>query len=212
MRHAWPASFAAGSGVALAILAAGGLRRSDILVLAAVAAVSFGDLTRRAMTERSRGLSDPTDFWMSAAFVVILVGAAFDVGRDRPGEASAATAVALRAFGVGVIACGFAVRQIAARALGESFLVRLGFREGHTVVQSGPYRWVRHPTYSGLLAVALGTATAFASPLALLATFLVWLPVVLLRIGREERMMVDRFGSEYRDYCGRTWRLVPGVF
>jgi protein-S-isoprenylcysteine O-methyltransferase Ste14 len=69
---------------------------------------------------------------------------------------------------------------------------------------------VRHPNYAALLIVACGIALGLASPLALAATFMLWLPIVIVRIVREERMLVERFGDPYLDYRRRTWRLVPG--
>ncbi|MGH7823280.1 MAG: methyltransferase family protein [Candidatus Binatia bacterium] len=201
----------AGGAVGLAILAVGGASHAGVIVLAAIGAVAFGDLARRAVTERIDGPKDPTDLWMSVAFAVILVGGAWDLGGGAMTAWPPWLAVTARIVGLALIAVGLVLRQLAARALGENFLVRLGIREGHTLVQSGPYRRIRHPTYTGLLAVAIGTSTALGSPSAIVATVALWLPLVFARMAREERVLVGRFGREYCEYMDRTWRLVPGI-
>ncbi|MEA2625030.1 MAG: hypothetical protein QOD06_1075 [Candidatus Binatota bacterium] len=199
-----------GALVGIAVLAVGGTHTTEVWLLAVIAAIAFGDLARRARAERSAG--DPTDVWMSVAFAAVLLGAAWDAGRIGGAERTAARTLAVRLAGTAVIFVGFALRQRAAHTLGEQFLVRLAVRDDHRLVDSGPYRWVRHPTYAGLLLVALGTALAFESAAALAATMLVWLPITLARIGREEHILASRFGTAYDAFRRRTWRLLPGLY
>ena len=118
----------------------------------------------------------------------------------------------LRIVGTTVIAAGVILRRSAARSLGSSFAVRLGTRGDQRLVDSGPYRWIRHPNYAGLLLVAIGTALGLASPSALATTIGLWLPIVVVRIRREERMLDERFGRAYGNYQERTWRLLPGLY
>src|SRR5262249_11617977 len=114
--------------------------------------------------------------------------------------------------GLGLIALGAALRNWSERALGRSFAIRLGIGDDHRLVDEGPYRWVRHPNYTALLVIAFGTALALASPSALAATVGVWLPVTLVRIAREERMLVAHYGERYQSYRRQSWCLVPGVY
>ncbi len=95
------------------------------------------------------------------------------------------------------------------RCLGQNLSVTLRIREGHTLVIRGPYSKVRHPIYTATLiyAAAMGVITA---NYLLAAMFFV--PMALLigcRMGREEQMMIDQFGDEYRRYMQRTGRLLP---
>ncbi|MGH7860006.1 MAG: methyltransferase [Candidatus Binatia bacterium] len=210
MKH-WVSPTVVGAAVALAIVGAGGAGHTGVMLLAATGAVTFGDLTRRALAERFARRRDPTDFWMSAAFALILVGGAWDHGRDSMAEWPWELEWVARLVGFASIAAGVVLRRRAARALGANFLVRLGVREGHTLVQSGPYRSIRHPTYAALLAVAVGTSIALGSVAALVVTVALWLPIVFARMSREERVLLREFGEEYREYMARTWRLVPGV-
>jgi protein-S-isoprenylcysteine O-methyltransferase len=110
------------------------------------------------------------------------------------------------------ILAGVRLRAVSVRALGANYAVRLGTRRDQALVRHGPYRLVRHPNYASLLIIACGIALALASPLALVATFTLWLPIVVLRIVREERMLVERFAERYREYRRGTWRLVPGLY
>ena len=197
-----------GTLVAVAIVAAGGVG-VEVLVLAAVAAGVFADLARRAIRERFLAGGDPTDVAVAVAFLAILAAAAFERGAtgERFGDAWPQLVV-----GALLVSAGVVLRTIAARELGANFAVRLGLREDHRLIASGPYRWVRHPNYAALLLVAVGTALAFASRLALAVTVGLWLPLVLLRIVREERMLLARFREDYRSYMRRTWRLIVGIY
>jgi protein-S-isoprenylcysteine O-methyltransferase len=196
------AALLSGGFVASAVLLVGG-PDPIVVLLAIVSAVAFGDLARRSARERSRRGGDATDVLTAAAFLAIVLGAAYDAGRRDDHVA------ALVIAGLAIIAFGLALRAAAARALGEHCSVRLGLREDHRLVDRGPYRWIRHPNYAALLVVAVGTSVGFASPLAAAATVGAWLPVVVLRIVREERLMLERFGGSYDRYRERTWCLVP---
>ena len=211
-RRSWIAPPAVALAVAGLIIVAGGAGNVAVFVLALIGAVTFGDLTRRAYGEPSKDSGDVTDLLTSIAFLLVLLGGAYDAGRGSSGLPSSGRSVSLRLSGLAVILLGVALRASAVRALGSSFSVRLGTRPEQTLVRSGPYRVVRHPNYTGLFAVALGTALGLESALAVAAAFFVWLPSVLLRIAREERLMTERFGDSYRAYAARTWKLVPGLY
>jgi len=195
----------AGAGAASAIVVAGDATLPACL-LATITGIAFGDLAWRAQHERTTTGGDFTDLVGSLAFLAVLIAAAIDVGRGSvDGWLDAG-------FGVAVIALAMMLRQWAVRSLGASFVVRLDVTAEQPLVDGGPYRWIRHPNYSALLAVALGTALSLSSPLAAIVTVTVWLPVTILRIVREERMLLAHFGERYEEYCRRSWRLVPGVY
>jgi len=203
---AWFAGIAAGA----AIVAAGGVS-APVLGLALIGGAVFADISRRAGNEAAPGPGDPTDVASAVGFLVILAAAAFDLGcvADDPPEA---VAWILRAAGMSLILAGVLLRSSAVRALGGGFVVRLGILPKQSFVETGPYRCLRHPNYAALLLVALGTAVAVASPLAFAATLLLWLPIVVVRITREERLLAARFGAAYERYRARTWRLIPGMY
>jgi protein-S-isoprenylcysteine O-methyltransferase Ste14 len=96
--------------------------------------------------------------------------------------------------------------------LGTNWSITLEVREDHQLITRGVYHWVRHPMYSALLLHSLGQALAlpnwFAGPSYGVAMAL----LIALRVGREERMMLENFGKEYEEYMTTTKRLIPGVY
>ena len=92
--------------------------------------------------------------------------------------------------------------------LGVHFSKKLELRGDHQLVNTGPYRYVRHPMYSTLFLCAGATCLISASLLVVLTTLPVAI-VFLLRVRKEEGLLLGRFGDIYREYQGRTGALVP---
>jgi protein-S-isoprenylcysteine O-methyltransferase Ste14 len=116
------------------------------------------------------------------------------------------------ALGCAVGLAGLALRAWAISSLGPLFTRHVRVDAGHHVVETGPYRWVRHPAYTGAILLMAGVGLGLGNALAL-AFFLV-LPTAgyLWRIPREEALLRGRLGGEYARYAARTRRLVPGVW
>jgi protein-S-isoprenylcysteine O-methyltransferase Ste14 len=93
-------------------------------------------------------------------------------------------------------------------ALGQLWSAQLEIRAAHRLITTGPYARVRHPMYTAILGwlVGLGLVIANWIPLAVTALVAIFLG---LRVQREEQMMVERFGDEYREYMKRTGRFLP---
>lgn len=93
--------------------------------------------------------------------------------------------------------------------LGRNWSATLQIREEHRLVTNGVYARIRHPMYSSLF--LLGTAQALFLPNWIVGpSYLVGFGLLyLLRVGREEQMMIDSFGEEYAEYSRRTGRLFP---
>ena len=83
---------------------------------------------------------------------------------------------------------------------------------GHRLVQSGPYRFVRHPAYAGFLLMALGVAVGYASWIGLAAVPVLLLPALAYRMRVEEKLLAEQFGEQYRDYARKTKALIPGIW
>lgn len=115
-------------------------------------------------------------------------------------------------FVVGLVLAliGVAIRQFAIATLGRFFSIRVKTQAGQTVVDTGLYRLIRHPSYAGTLLTVLGVllcATNWVS----LACFVLALPGFAYRIRVEEAALTSALGQPYRDYMRRTKRLVPFV-
>lgn len=96
--------------------------------------------------------------------------------------------------------------------LGTNWSMTLEVREDHRLITSGIYEHIRHPMYSAIFMYALGQALLLPNWVAGPACFVAFLLMVSLRLGPEEKMMLEKFGPEYETYRRRTKRLVPGVF
>ena len=80
------------------------------------------------------------------------------------------------------------------------------------MVESGPYAYVRHPSYTGMLVALIGLGIALDDWLSVLILALLPLTGILVRIRYEESVLLEALGEDYREYAGRTPRLVPGVW
>ncbi len=132
-----------------------------------------------------------------------------------PGWLPALDTPAPRAFaaaGLALIWVGLAVRIWAVVTLGRSFSTFVGVDTDQPVVTRGPYRWVRHPSYTGLLLVALGFGLGAANWLSLAACVVLPPLGLLRRITVEEAELTRVLGQPYRDYQRTTHRLIPGLW
>ncbi len=93
--------------------------------------------------------------------------------------------------------------------LGLNWSVTLEIRKEHQLITNGVYRSIRHPMYAAIWLFSLAQALLLANWLAGPAALVTFAPMYLLRTPREERMMCEIFGQEYRDYMARTGRLFP---
>ena len=116
------------------------------------------------------------------------------------------------AAGLAVLAAGVALRTWAILTLGRLFKFVIVIQDGHRVVASGPYRLLRHPSYTGGLVAFLGAGIALDSWLSILAIVFIPLLAVLVRIHLEEAKLTTALGPEYTRYASRTHRLVPGLW
>lgn len=96
--------------------------------------------------------------------------------------------------------------------LGTNWSITLEVREKHHLVTSGLYQRVRHPMYLALLIYAAGQALVLPNLLAGPSYGVAMFLLVALRLGPEERMMLNTFGADYEAYRQKTKRLVPGVW
>jgi protein-S-isoprenylcysteine O-methyltransferase Ste14 len=119
---------------------------------------------------------------------------------------------AFAAAGIVVIWVGLAVRVWAVLTLGGSFSTFIQVDADQAVVTRGPYRWVRHPSYTGLLLVALGFGLGAGNWLSLVICAVIPPLGLLPRIAVEESEMTRVLGEQYRSYQRATSRLVPGVW
>ena len=118
---------------------------------------------------------------------------------------------AVRWVGVFLYVAGGALRIWPVFVLGRRFSGLVAIQPGHELVTDGPYRFIRHPSYLGMIVLMLGWALAFRSgPGVILAALII--PPLLSRIRSEEALLRTQFGEQYDAYCRHTSRLVPGIY
>jgi protein-S-isoprenylcysteine O-methyltransferase Ste14 len=175
-----------------------------LFVLSGVAVFSGGNLSPGVREDRANR-------WVIATFALIgLLDAYLPAYTDRK-EFWTLDGDAIRWLGVVLFAAGGALRIWPVFVLGRRFSGLVAIQPGHTLVTTGLYRVVRHPSYLGLLVSSLGWALAFRSAVGVLLAALLTPPLVA-RIRAEERLLRSQFGSEYEVYCNRTSRLIPAVY
>lgn len=115
-------------------------------------------------------------------------------------------------FGIVLMFAGLALRWYAIRVLGKFFTRDVATRTGQYVVDTGPYRRIRHPSYSGALLMFLGTGIAMANWASLLAIVIAAAAGYGWRVHMEEQALCADLGASYRDYMRRTRRFIPFVW
>ena len=117
---------------------------------------------------------------------------------------------ALDALCVILLIGGLAFTLWARVALGANWSGTVTIQQGHELISTGPYALVRHPIYTGILMMMLGTALTLANVGALVA-FALAIVLLWTKLRLEERLMRETFGEEYCAYQRRVKALIPGV-
>lgn len=113
--------------------------------------------------------------------------------------------------GTAIVLAGVLIRLRALQTLGAHFTYAVAVGEEHALVTSGPYRFVRHPLYSGLLVLLTGLGIVLCDLWLTLGFFLYGAIFVSVRIWLEERALRRRFGAEFEEWRRRTKLLIPGL-
>ncbi len=114
------------------------------------------------------------------------------------------------AIGLGVAVGGCLLALYARFILGRNWSGDVTLKQDHALVLTGPYRWMRHPIYSGLLLLVLGTAIVFGIIASFVGLCLIFIGL-WAKLRTEESFMLQQFGEQYRDYKQRVKALIPGV-
>jgi protein-S-isoprenylcysteine O-methyltransferase Ste14 len=97
------------------------------------------------------------------------------------------------------------------RALGRQWRIDAGLNPDHELVTSGPYRVVRHPIYTSMLCVLIGTGCLITPPTALLLSMLVFIAGTEIRVRIEEKLLASRFGERFQEYRRNVSAYIPFV-
>jgi protein-S-isoprenylcysteine O-methyltransferase Ste14 len=96
--------------------------------------------------------------------------------------------------------------------LGRFFTVNVTIRIDHQLIQSGFYKYLRHPSYTGALLSFLGLGLSLNNWFSLVIVFLPTLFAFIHRMNIEENVLAEQFGKQYQDYISKTKRILPFVY
>jgi protein-S-isoprenylcysteine O-methyltransferase len=146
--------------------------------------------------------------WIAITLAIVLgIYAGIAVPGERLPEADAIYPIGLVVFVLGVV-----VRLWSIWTLGKFFTVQVAIASDHKLAENGPYRLLRHPSYTGSLMMFVGYLMCFGNALTMAIVLIAVLAVFIRRIQVEEAALAEAFGDSWRAYCKRTWRLVPLVY
>ena len=147
---------------------------------------------------------------MRLLWLAITVGVTLAIAAQwLPSARVPGSARLLGSLALSLMVVGLTIRWVAILTLGRFFTVNVAIQTGHSVVESGHYRFVRHPSYSGLLLAFVGLAISFANWLSILGLLVPITLAVLNRVAKEEQALLASLGPPYAAYCARTKRFIP---
>ena len=115
-------------------------------------------------------------------------------------------------FGILLIWAGILFRFWSIRTLGNLFSTRLVIQERHELITTGPYKYIRNPSYTGALITFMGFGLGTGNWLSAAVFLCAGLLAYARRIRTEESMLLEQFGVEFEEYKKRTWALIPFVW
>lgn len=162
---------------------------------------------------RQAGKGPPTDRRSSEVMLVaLLLNLVVVVACLRSGFGRIATAGWPEPLGAALAAVGIGLRYWAIASLGRFFTSAVVLQDDHALVERGPFKWLRHPGYAGVLAFGTGLILMFRSASGALIYLLGHGLAICYRIAVEEKALLTRLGAPYEIYRQRTWRLLPFVY
>jgi protein-S-isoprenylcysteine O-methyltransferase len=115
-------------------------------------------------------------------------------------------------LGCGLFAAGLSLRWYSIIYLGRFFTVNVAIHSGHEIIDTGPYKRIRHPSYTGALLAFLGLALTLTNWVSLAVILVPILLAFSRRIAIEEHALASALGSPYINYMRRTKRLAPFIY
>jgi protein-S-isoprenylcysteine O-methyltransferase Ste14 len=174
-------------------------------------ALGEGAMRLRSGLNRGGTSSEP---WSQFIVAVAIVGGL--LGGLAAASQGSGDLVAVRwpmfVIGLMLMAAGICVRQWSIFTLGRFFTAEVRVQDAQPVIDKGPYRWVRHPSYFGLIIFFIGVGLALTNAISLLILAVVPTVGLVVRIHFEERSLMASLGEPYRQYAATCKRLLPGVW
>jgi protein-S-isoprenylcysteine O-methyltransferase Ste14 len=161
---------------------------------------------RKQGADRKETASAPTSRW---GIFLVMVGFALAWTYVRPGGFEKAPPALIASMILGPPSAALA--WAAAHRLGKQWRYKAALNEDHQLIQTGPYRWVRHPIYTSMLGMLLATLAAWTWWPMAIGSVVAFLAGTEIRVRAEERLLAERFGSAFASYRARTAGFIPFI-
>ncbi len=182
------------------------------LTVTAWLALEAGLVIRDRVSGKGSFARDKGTLWLNIVVITAALGAAGMLTDSLKNSAWQFGSTGLSGAAPIVMWTGLVVRIWAIVVLGQSFRTTVEVDTGQRVVDRGPYRWVRHPSYTGILLLMAGLGLVYGNWPALAVLLVLPTGVLIYRIFVEEAALTEVMGRAYTDYAAHTKRLVPGVW
>jgi protein-S-isoprenylcysteine O-methyltransferase Ste14 len=172
-----------------------------------IAEIALARITKARQADRSEDRNSLRFLWITIA-LSCTIGGILSSTLYFP----LSQGIYLKYAGLGILVAGIIIRVIAIMQLGRFFTVDVAIRKDHRIIDTGLYRRLRHPSYTGALLSFLGLGIFLNNCLALPV---IVIPVTIAFIRRmqiEEAALKKEFGEDYDRYQERTWRLLPWIY
>jgi protein-S-isoprenylcysteine O-methyltransferase Ste14 len=167
-------------------------------------------IQRKKMDKIIEKKGDKGSFWIMFILIAIGYSLSFAVGSTKTGRMVHWDTFFI--IGVVLAIIGLFIRIYAILTLKQQFTYTVTKIEDHELIETGLYKWIRHPGYLGQLIIFEATAIALANWLSVILMFIPVFTGYYYRIRTEEKFMADQLGLKYSEYQKRTKKLIPGIF
>jgi protein-S-isoprenylcysteine O-methyltransferase Ste14 len=147
--------------------------------------------------------------WSLLAFFILHVGIITGMTVEFFVRNQGVVNVAISLVGLAMFAAAMVLRLVAIRTLDKFWSLDVEIREGHKLVRHGVYGYMRHPVYAAIILEFVGMNLVANAYWTLLATLLLYFPLLGVRLMQEEKVLIEKFGEDYRRYRQEVRALVP---
>jgi protein-S-isoprenylcysteine O-methyltransferase Ste14 len=153
---------------------------------------------------------DKRSLWLLYGLITVGYALSFSIGATTIGRIYYWNT--LFAIGMALVVIGFVIRIHSMLTLKQYFTYSVAKVEGHRIVETGLYKFIRHPGYLGQLIIFIGISISISNWLSILVMMIPVTLGYLYRIKVEERFMLEQLGEDYLNYQERTKRLIPMIY
>jgi protein-S-isoprenylcysteine O-methyltransferase Ste14 len=153
---------------------------------------------------------DKLSIWILVVFITIGYALSFSIASTKTGRIYHWDT--FFTIGIILIITGLIIRMTSIYTLKQQFTYTITKIESHELIETGLYKWIRHPGYLGQLIIFLGISVSLSNWLSVILMMISVLIGYTYRIKTEERFMVEQIGQKYIDYQARTKKIIPMIF